>query len=299
MKKETGQKAWKWKMPKLRVGYRILLYVCMVLFAALALVNVAMECFPFEIGIVIYVLAACTLFSGVYYLFMDFRYGIKGRIKPAVLSNPFANKIASEYRLRTVVFTVPGLTSNILFAVFNAVVGIVSRSAWFGSLAAYYILLSTMRVDAVWQERKLSQIENEEIRREKEIRIYKKDSILFVFLAIVLMGMIVLMELSQGGAEYPGFTIYAAAAYAFYKIISSSVKVIKVKRQNSPLLTIIRRIGHIDACVSILTLQTAMFSAFGNGMDRTAMIMNAFTGALVCTVVLGNGILGICNAKKL
>lgn len=59
-------------------------------------------------------------------------------------ANPYVNRVASDYRLRTVVFAVPGLTANVLFATFNGIIGAVSHSAWFGTLSAYYILLSVM-----------------------------------------------------------------------------------------------------------------------------------------------------------
>jgi len=61
---------------------------------------------------------------------------------------------------------------------------------------------------------------------------------------------------------------------------------------------IIRKIGYMDACVSILTLQTAMFATFGNHQRELEKMMNGITGAAVCLIVLGMGIQGICSVKK-
>ena len=295
-------KKYKLKIPKLKLRYRILLYFSMIVFAALSLINVAFECFSDVVGILIYILAACTLFTGMYYLVMDFKLGLKETVENAkvvVASNPYASKVASDYRLRTVVFMVPGVLGNVVFALFNGIIGILSHSAWFGSLAAYYILLSVMRIGAVQQERIISKMDEKAKRFEKEISVYRKNSILFILLAIVLVGMIILLETSQGGKTYPGFTIYAAAAYAFYKIIMSSVNMIKVGKQHSPLLMTIRRIGYIDACVSILTLQTAMFVSFADGQEMFTKIMNGVTGGSVCVIVLSVGIQGIISAGKM
>ena len=271
----------------------------MFIFSALALINVALDCFSFETGIVIYVLAACTLFTGCVYLVLDLRYEVREVIRPGIASNPYTSKVAGDYRLRTFVFAVPGLASNVIYAIFNGVVGLMSHSAWFGSLAAYYILLSMMRLGAVKQERQLSKIQDARERMQREIAVYKMDSILFMFLAIVLSGMVVLMELSLGGKHYPGFTIYAVAAYTFYKIIKATIDVVKVRRRNSPLLMVVRKIGYIDACVSILILQTAMFASFAEGEERLTQIMNGITGGCVCLIVLGLGIWGIWNSKRL
>lgn len=300
--KQNGRLDYKRKMPKLpelRLGIRLLLYFLMVLFAALALGSVAFSCFPYMVEMVFYVLAALTLFAGCCYLIRDIRYGIKEIIKPGIAANPYTSRVAGDYRLRTVLFAVPGLASNVIFAVFNGITGVISHSAWFGSLSAYYILLSMMRIGAVRQERKISKIGQREERLEKEIDVYQRNSVLVIFMAVVLGGMVILLEASLGGKTYPGFTIYAAAAYAFYRIIMATINMIKVNKRKSPLLTIIRRIGYIDACVSILILQTAMFASFAEGEEEFIKRMNGITGTAVCVMVLGLGIQGIRSSEKM
>lgn len=297
--KKIRQITFKIQIPHLRLRYRLLLYLATIICIVLALVNVALECFPEAAGIVFYALAACTLAASSYYLAVNIKSGIKYKIKPAVYANPYAKRIVTEYRLRTVLFTVPGALGNILFAIFNGVVGIISHSPWFGTLAAYYILLSLMRVGAVNKERKILRIKDMEKRRKEENAVYRKNSILFVIMSFVLGGAVILLESSVGGKSYPGFTIYAAAAYAFYKIIMSTINVFKVRKQNSQLLTIIRRIGYIDGCVSILILQTAMFASFGDGREAFIKLMNGITGAAVCLIVLFIGIQGIYVSQKI
>ena len=285
--------------PRLQFRQTLLLYFAMVLFSGLAIADVILKLFPFALGIVIYVLAAITLFSGCYYLIVDLKHDINDVVKPAVTANPYVSRLTSDYRLRTFTFAVPGMMSNVIFAVFNAVIGIYSHSAWFGSLAAYYILLSLMRISAVRQDRLISDIDDKEERLIREIKVFKKDSILFIFMAIVLAGMVILLENSQGGKEYPGLMIYVAATYVFVKVIMSSVNIAKAEKQESPLLAIVRRIGYLDAYVSILTLQTAMFAAFAVGQEQLTKIMNAATGGFVCLLVFSMGVHGVIYSKKL
>ena len=300
-KQESGGKKRKKlpSMPKLRVWPRILLYIAMVVFATLALISAAYGPEKRFFQISIYVCAAATLFPGCWYLFFDIRYGVKDVIRTGIAANPYTSRVAADYGLRTVVFAVPGVVSNIVFAIFNGVVGLVSHSAWFGSLAAYYILLCVMRLGAVQQARQLTGMSRSRDRVQKEIIIYRKNSILFILMAAVLGGMVVLLVLSQGGKNYPGLTIYAAAAYTFYRIIHSSINVVRVRKQNSPLLTIIRKIGYIDACVSILTLQSAMFASFGGDQKMLIRVMNGMTGGVVCLIVFAVGIQGILAAGKM
>lgn len=285
-------------IPVLRLPYRILLYLITIVSITLAMLHVIFQCFPYAMGIAFYVLAACTLCASCYYLIINIKYTFKEKLKPAIVANPYTNKVATDYRLRTVLFAVSGITSNIIFAVFHGVIGIMSRSAWFGTLSAYYILLSIMRVNAVRQERRLSAIKGEKEHMQREVSVYFRNSILFIFMAIVLAGAVILLENSQGGKNYPGFTIYAVAAYTFYKLTLSIVNMIKVGKRKSPLLSMIRRIGAIDASASILTLQTAMFTAFAQEQEAMIKFMNGLTGTVVCLLVLFMGVQGICSSRK-
>lgn len=296
--KETKKKNLGSYIPSLRLRYRIFLYLLTIVCIVLALLNVAADCFPYVAGITFYVLAAVTLTASSYYIIVHIRQDIRETIKPAIAANPYTNKVTTDYRLRTMLFAVPGMVSSIIFAVFNGVIGITSHSAWFGTLSAYYILLSIMRGGIVRQERKLTAVKEKNEHVQRELSVYHKNSVLFIFMAVVLAGAVVLLENAQGGKNYPGFTIYAVAAYAFYKIIMSTIQVIKVEKRKSPLLSITRRIGYIDACVSILTLQTAMFASFANGEEEFEKLMNGITGAVVCVMVLGLGIWGICGSQS-
>lgn len=297
--KETKKKKLSSYIPSLRLRYRILLYFVTIICCVVSILNVAVNCFPYIVGITFYALAAFTLTASCYYIIVHLRRDIRETIKPAIAANPYANKVTTDYRLRTILFAVSGMVSNIIFAVFNGAVGIVSHSAWFGTLSAYYILLSIMRAGIVRQERRLVVIKDKRERVRRELWVYRINSVLFIFMAVVLAGAVVLLLNSQGGKNYPGFTIYAVAAYAFYKIIMSTIQVIRVGKRKSPILSITRRIGYIDSCVSILTLQTAMFASFANGEEEFIKVMNGITGAVVCVMVLSLGIQGICSAENI
>lgn len=286
-------------IPSLRLPYRIFLYLVTIVCMILALLQAAFSCFPYLAGITCYVLAALTLTASSYYITLHIRQDIREIIKPAIAANPYTNKVTNDYRWRTILFAVPGMVSNIIFAVFNGLIGITSHSAWFGTLSAYYILLSIMRAGVVRQERKLAGINEKQEHLRRELSVYRRNSILFILMAVVLAGAVILLLHAQGGKAYPGLMIYAVATYTFYKIIISTIEVIKVGKRKSPLLSITRRIGYIDSCVSLLTLQTAMFVSFADGEEEGLIkLMNGITGSVVCLMVLGIGIQGICYSKK-
>ncbi len=285
------------KISKLNLPCRIILYVLTLVIISITLISLAVDFMHPVWEIVCYVFAMLFLCVGTYYLVCDIIYIRKNIIKNTLENNSFANRVTNDFRYRTFIFTVPGATTNVIFAMFNGVVGIIGRSAWFGSMAAYYILLSFMRINAVLQGKRLSK--SKKVREEYELRIYYRNSILFLVMAIILAGLVILLLFSDGGKTYPGFTIYAMAAYTFYRIIMSIINMVKTKKEQSPLLMIIRKIGYLDACVSILILQTAMFAAFGTDMSENMIKwMNGMTGTLVFFMIMILGVQGIMYAKK-
>lgn len=290
--KESKKSKFNIKIPTLKLRYRLLLYTAAVLFSLLSLISVNEDKFPYIMEMILYVLAAGTLFPSCYYLTVDIKYGIKEKIKPGMEANFFTNRLTNDYSYRTIIFAFPGLLLNVIFAVFNAFVGVSSHSAWFGTMAAYYILLSVMRFRAVWYNRKAA-------GKEKEIAVYRTCGVLFIIMTAALLGAVILLIHSEGGKNYPGFTIYAVAAYTFYKIIISAINMVKAGKLKSPILMTIRDIGYIDACVSVLLLQTAMFSSFGNGQEDFAKWMNGITGMAVCLIVLIMGLHCIYSALQM
>lgn len=291
-----------WKVPGL--AYRILIYCMLVIFAALALIQVATESFSEILGIVFYVLSAISMVLSVYCLIWDIpniRGGYKNRLIPGIQNNALANKITHDSGYRLLVSTEMGLALNLVFGIFNGAIGIFSRSAWYGTMAFYYMLLGVMRFWAVRYHNHV--VKKKKYTAEKallkEICIYRTCSVLTVFMAATLGGAVILLVRAEGGKTYPGFTIYAFALYTFVKSGIAIKNRVKASRQSSPILIAVRNIGYVDAFVSILTLQSAMFASFGDMNDSVSKMMNGLTGAAVCFVVLSTGIAGIIFSRRM
>lgn len=152
------------KIPVLKWKYRGFLYITLLFTAALSLLNTRNNVFPFSIGILIYVIAACSLTFTCFYIVSDiklFKCKVQEIAMPVIVKNHFTERLATNYRYRTVTFATTGLLMNLAFAVFNSVVGIKSQSAWYITLSVYYTLLSIMRYWAVNYERRISKAEQE------------------------------------------------------------------------------------------------------------------------------------------
>ena len=126
---------------------------------------------------------------------------------------------------------------------------------------------------------------------------HKNSGIITLVLNVALSAAIGQMIFSDAHFTYMGWTVFAYAAYAFYKITMSIVALIKAHRQDDLTVRAIRNINLVDALVSILALQTALLTTFGDGtMNISAM--NTLTGIVVSTTAIAIGIYMIVSANK-
>lgn len=133
---------------------------------------------------------------------------------------------------------------------------------------------------------------------KREVKVYRNCGIMLSVMSIALGGAVIMLVSGEGGKSYPGLMIYAVATYTFYKLTMSIISMVKARKEKSVLLITLRYIGHSDALVSMLSLQTALFAAFGQESGKLIPIMNALTGAAICLMVLGLGIYMVHDAGK-
>ena len=155
-----------------------------------------------------------------------------------------------------------------------------------------------MRYSVIRYDRKLAKTGHGRELRLQELRVYRNTGILLSFLTIALAGAVILLVNQEGGKSYHGYMIFVVAMYTFYKAIISIINIMRARKMQSPLLVTIRNIGYADALVSVLSLQTAMFSSFGEDSNIDPTLTNGIIGACVCIMTLAIGIYMIRSAGK-
>ena len=312
---------------------RTLRIVCLLtpVACAVALLDALNGIFPLPVSIALYVVAAVGLVATCILAVRAVRSAATSALQRLTASNRVAKALATNGRLRTVATTLPGMGLNLVYAVFNGVVGIVSLSAWYGSLSAYYLLLCVMRFSAVSharrtyalrargddqgdqedraQEDRAGQDDHDDpedratqedlaARDARELTVYRTCGKLLAVSSIALGGAVIMVVLGYGGKSYAGLTIYAVATYTFCKLGVAIVNLVKVQRERSLLQKTLRNISYSDALVSLLALQTALFASFGEGVGDFEPTMNALTGAGVCLMIAGLGLSMVHDAKR-
>ncbi len=188
------------------------------------------------------------------------------------------------------------LVINLFYAAVNAVSGIYYRSAWFVSLAVYYIVLSVMRFTLAKYVHSRGFGED----REAEWRRSRLCGILLIVMNVVLVGVIVLVVSKDQAFHYGGFLIYVMAMYAFYTVTMAVVNIVRYRKSASPAMSAVLAVSLASALVSMLSLETAMVTQFSAGDEGPFFrkAMTAATGGAVCALIVGTGILMIVRSTK-
>lgn len=239
-------------------------------------------------------LISAILLTYLVYLFICFLPKIKFKFVTILKKHRFTNELLESYGFRSVIFAILSFIFNILFAVMQGVLAILSKSIWYGALATYYIIISCIRGSVIAICRKRNK-QNYPIK--EQVILYKNCGVCLIILSAALIPAVVQMILKNQSFEYAGLMIYVMAVYTFYKLGMSIYNIVKAKRHNDYLIQSIKNISFADALVSILALQTAMFQSFGDTSYNPAL-PNALTGTVVLLSIILLGVFIIINSCK-
>lgn len=269
--------------------------ILLTVFSAAALVSIfvkGLEEAPIAYGV--YVLAFYTLVvvSAFLAMVLPARYQA---IRQKVYDHPVGNRYLTDAAFRTHISLYVSLTVNLLYVGVNILSYVLYRSMWFVVLAGYYVILSVMRFLLVRYVRKVGIGKD---RRGEWKRTMLCSSILLT-VNFALSGSVLMILYQNRGYEYHGILIYVMAAYTFYMTTHAIIDLIKYRKYHSPVMTTAKVIALSAALVSMLSLETAMFSQFGQDMTpENQWLMIALTGAGVSITVVTMSLYMIIRAKQ-
>ena len=217
------------------------------------------------------------------------------KIKQTVYDNPLGNRYMTDKVFRARVSLYLSLGINLLYVGLQGVQWYLFRSWWFVVLAAYYVILSLMRFLLVRYVHK-----NEP--GAHVLAEWKTGRICAYILLLVNLSLsaAVLMILYQDrGYDYGSILIYVMALYTFYSTIHAIVDIIKYRKLGSPIMSTAKIVSLSAALVSMLNLETAMFSQFGGDLaPEHQRLFIILTGAGVSVIVVAMSVGLIVRATK-
>lgn len=255
----------------------------------------------FAVSVLIVVIAAFSLIS-------VFAYGLESRPVSYVIyvfsfyalcvvcANTVRLVKGTKKYLHQNIYTEKYLSDAELRARVSLYAGVLYSSVWFGTVAIYYIVLSLIRFLLIKADRVF--VKSADDTYCHGWKSYRLCGILLLLLNTAMSGMAVQVIWCNEGYFYPGFVIYASAAYTFYRLTVAIIR-ISGRKISNPILLATKALDLSMALMAMFTLQTAMFASFGKDMTvESRRLMNILTGSAVCVAVLGIAFVMINVATK-
>lgn len=209
-------------------------------------------------------------------------------------------RVFKDYVLRTFISSTLSLLVTVVFAGYNAFLGIFYGTAWNVGIAVYYALLVGLRAYILFSEKRLhKQNLSDERKEEARKRLFFVWSIVLFLIDLALIAPITMMLMQKKEIRYSLIPAIATAAYTFYKIILATVNYIKSKRMRHLSVQILRNIKFVDALVSVLSLQYALVMEFGGGIQGDMLTLCATTSFAVWALLIAISVLSIVKVVKL
>lgn len=185
--------------------------------------------------------------------------------------NPYVLRWLSDARLRVNVTLTGSVLWNGAYAALQLGLAIVYRSAWFYSLAGYYLCLVVMRLFIL----RHTLGHHPGVQMGRELKLYRRCGWSFLAMNLALSGVMLFLIRDSRGTRHHEIVTIAMAAYTFTSLIMAIVNVVKCRKYNSPALSASKAISLAAACVSMLTLESTMLVTFEKG-KMTPQVQSLF-----------------------
>lgn len=285
-----------WKSIGTKLAYSpTVLHILMVILSAAALIIVFIkEWNENPIAYAVYIFSFYTLvtvvFAGVKTI-----SGYYKAAKKTVYQNQYAYRYLTDAAYKTNISLFISFIINLLYVFTNAVSAVWYRTSWFAIFAVYYGIMAVMRFLLVRYFRN-HQIGKNMLEELKRARVC---SCILMLVNLTLSGVVLMMLYHNRGFHYQGVLIYVMATYTFYVVISAIVDLVKYRKYNSPVLSVSKMIKFAASLFSMLFLETAMFSQFGQDTpEQTKRIMIMVTGAGISIIVVGMSMYMMIRCSK-
>ncbi len=199
------------------------------------------------------------------------------RVRLFVATNKMVQKYKTNGKFKLSVTLFVGTATSAFFCFVYLAMGIQQPSWWFFALLGYYFLLGGLRVMLLAKVRRN--------KTESWWTFVVCGAILFVT-TLFLGLMVFLIVRANKGASYGYIATIAVATLTFSTTTLAIVNFVRYAKSKNPTVLATKAVSLATSLVSMLSLTTAMISAFGSAEDvMLRQITTATMGTAVCVFV--------------
>ncbi|MBR1408994.1 MAG: hypothetical protein IJ573_08910 [Clostridia bacterium] len=208
------------------------------------------------------------------------------RLRSAIEKTDTGKRLLKDRRFRLILFAVMSMGWNLVYAVFNALLGLIGQSAWFAVMSVYYAVLGLMKLLVLSSRGKLPG----KSTAKRTMTVTGTG----MFLLAGILSVIVKLTISNAvGRSYPIAVMIAIAAFTFGIVIKAIVNAVQAHRHGDLFWVMLRNISLASAAGSVLALERSMMSTFGSSTDSFTYTMEGVSGlvSFLFVVLLGTSMI--------
>lgn len=214
------------------------------------------------------------------------------KLLPHLERQPMVYRYLHEEQFRIHIALWRGAALNLAYVGIKLYYGITGRSAWFVTLAGYYLLLLLMRASI------LHLFQTGSASAAAALRRVRFCGVLLLAMNIIMTIMVISIVEGGMGFVYSGNMIYIMTLYAFYAVGRAVAQFVRFGRRRDILLAAVKGLDFVTALVSMLALETAMIAAFSDESEDFRRMMTGISGTAVCVFVLALAIYTIVSTTR-
>ncbi len=205
--------------------------------------------------------------------------------------NPLVQKVTKDEELRFRAELYGEQFINFFYGITKTASGILEGSAWLGADGLYNLAQSLVQLYQILRRRKAA-------TAIQQLKSYRQCGFMMIVVHLSMVGMVYQMTQMGRHEDYPGFQIFATAAFTFYKLINAVVDVAKDRKNKRPVDSAVRLLELSQALYNLFVLQVGLLWMFGGNDPVLEQRMNMLTGGVVCLMVLGMGVYMLWRADR-
>ncbi len=208
----------------------------------------------------------------------------KERVIKLLKRTKLGKRYVEDADFRILLTSVLSFVFNMLFALYNQILGTVSNSLWFTVISGYYIILGAMRLGVVFSHRQsLAEAAPEKLIASKQ-STRKFCGILLLALAFEFGATVYLSLTLDIATKYDKFIMISIAIYTAVRLFFAIKNMLRAHLRRSALHSMLRDISCADAAASVFTLIRSLTVSFDGFILPLAL--NIAVGGLVFLFVL-------------
>jgi len=179
---------------------------------------------------------------------------------------------------------------NFAYGSYKIGAGILCGSAWIGCDGIYNFMQAMIQLFQILRRKKAGQL-------LQQWKSYRFCGVLILLMHLTLTGIVFQMINWNRAQELGEILVIITAAFAFYKITTSFIRIAKDRKHRHPVDSSIRMLNLAQAIFAIFSLQASMLHTFGTG-ESWEHLLNMITGCTVCLLVASMGIYMIRRSNR-